>query len=427
MLGSTVMQDPIQLAALLFLAATTVYIAVFICNNIRASTQLARTASQERQLLRARAAEILARMRSEQKRSELSWNGFRKFEIADKQPEADGSICSFYLRPQDQRPLPPFRPGQYLTFRLRLPGDKKPLIRCYSLSDCSKPDYYRVTIKKVPPPRDKPEVPPGRASSYLHDHLRIGDILDVKAPSGHFFLDTSKQIPIVLIAGGVGITPVLSMLNAVVESGSKREVWFFLGVKNSFQHPMKEHLEALSRENGNIHLCVCYSQPTKGCIKGRDFNHIGYVNVDLTRQLLKSNNYEFYLCGPPPMMTALYQKLRAWRVPEQRINYEAFGPATVKRLKDSHEPVPFQQEMNVTFTKTEKSAPWDPQTGSLLDFAEDQGVSIDYGCRAGNCGTCLTAIQSGEVEYIGTPGEMPERGSCLVCLSIPKSDLKLDA
>jgi hypothetical protein len=301
------------------------------------------------------------------------------------------------------------------------------LIRCYSLSDCSKPDYYRVTVKKVPPPRDKPEVPPGRASSFFHDHLKIGDILDVKAPSGHFFLDTSKQTPIVLIGGGVGITPVLSMLNAVVESGSKREVWFFLGVRNSLQHPMQQHLEALSRKNENVHLYVCYSQPTKGCIKGRDFDYIGHVSVDLARQLLKSNNYEFYFCGPPPMMSALYEQLRTWGVPEPRINFEAFGPATVKRLKDSHEPAPSQQEVNVTFTRSEKSAPWDPETGSLLDFAENQGVSIDYGCRAGNCGTCLTAIQSGEVEYVGTPGEMPEQGSCLVCLSIPKSDLKLDA
>lgn len=425
--GSTLIQDPVQLGALLFLAAITGYVAVLVCNRIRASTQSVRTATQECELLRAQAAEILARSRSEQRRSELAWNGFRQFEIADKQPEADGSICSFYLRPRDQRPLPPFRPGQYLTFRLRLPDDKKPLIRCYSLSDCSKPDYYRVTVKKLPPPRDKPDFPPGRASSFFHDHLNIGDILDVKAPSGHFYLDPSDDTPIVLVGGGVGITPVLSMLNAVVESGSMREVWFFLGVRNSRHHPMKQHLKTLARKNQNIHLCVCYSQPTEGCIKGRDFDHVGHVSVDLVRQFLKSNGYEFYLCGPPPMMSALYEQLGAWGVPEPRINFEAFGPATVKQLKGSHDPVPVQREINVTFTRTEKSAAWDPETGSLLDFAEDQGVSIDYGCRAGNCGTCLTAIESGEVEYVGTPGEMPEQGSCLVCLSIPKSDLKLDA
>lgn len=421
------MQDPVQIAALLFLCGTSVYIAVLIFNSIRASTLMARMATEEREVLRAQATEILARSRWENAPSELSWNGFRKFRIADKQPEADGNICSFYLRSQDRRSLPPFKPGQYLTFRLHLPGDKKPLIRCYSLSDCAKPDYYRVTIKKVPPPPDKPDFSPGRASSHFHDRLEIGNILDVKAPSGHFFLDTSKQTPIVLIAGGIGITPVLSMLNAVVESGSKREVWFFLGVKNSVQHPMKAHLEALSRANDNVHLCVCYSQPTKYCIEGIDFDHVGYVSVELMRRLLKSNGYEFYLCGPPPMMTALYQQLKAWGVPEQRIRHEAFGPTTVKRLTEPQDPADLKQEINVTFTKTEKSVPWNPETGSLLDFAEDHGVSIDYGCRAGNCGTCLTAIQSGEVEYLGTPGEMPEQGSCLVCLSIPKSDLKLDA
>jgi len=421
------MQDPIQVAAFLVLAGITLYIAALTCSGIHAFTQLARRASQDRDLLRAQVAEILARSRSEPKRSELSWNGFRKFEIADKQPEADGSICSFYLRPQDRRPLPPFKPGQYLTFRLHLPGDKKPLIRCYSLSDRPKPEHYRVTVKKIPPPNDMPELPPGRASSFFHDQLKIGDILDVKAPSGHFVLDTSKQTPIVLVAGGVGITPVLSMLNAVVESGSKREVHLFLGVRNSLQHPMKEHLKALSRKNENVHLCVCYSQPTKCCIKGRDFDHRGHVSVDLMRQSLTSSGYEFFLCGPPPMMTALYEELTAWGVPEQRIQHEAFGPTTVKRLTQPQDPAPSKQGIKVTFTKTEKSALWDPEIGSLLDFAEDQGVSIDYGCRAGNCGTCLTAIQSGEVEYLGTPGEMPEKGSCLVCLSVPKSDLKLEA
>ncbi len=422
------MQDLFQVSAFVwFTAATAVYVVVLTYNNLRASAQLARTSLLEREELRARTAEIMARIQSEQERTELSWNGFRKFEIAEKQPEADGSIFSFYLKPHDSRPLPPFRPGQFLTFRLHLPDETKPLIRCYSLSDSPKTDYYRVSIKKVPPPRDKPELPPGRSSSFFHDHLEKGDILDVKAPSGHFFLDTSVQTPIVLIGGGVGLTPVLSMLNAVVDSASKREVWFFLGVRNSIEHPMKEHLESLARENENLHLCICYSNPTENCVEGRDYQHGGHVGVDLMKERLKSNNYEFYFCGPPPMMNALDEQLKAWGVPDERINYEAFGPATVKRLKEPQEPGSAQQAFTVTFTKSEKSVAWDPEVGSLLDFAEDQGIAIDSGCRAGNCGTCLTAIQSGEVEYVGTPGEMPERGSCLVCLSVPKSDLKLDA
>ena len=422
------MVDPIQIASLLFLAATTVYIAVLIYNSLRASALMARTASREREVLKAKTAEILVRSRSEEERLELSWNGFRKFEIADRRSEANGSICSFYLKPRDKRPLPPFRPGQYLTFRLHLPDDKKPLIRCYSLSDSCKSDYYRVTIKKLPPPHDKPELPPGRASSYFHDRLAVGDILDVKAPTGHFFLDSSRETPIVLIAGGVGITPLLSMLNAVVESGLRREVWFFLGVRNSREHPMKVHLETLARENENVHLCVCYSEPTADCVPGRDYHRAGHVDVELIKPLLSSNNYAFYLCGPPPMMTALHEQLQDWGVPERRINYEAFGPATVKRLKESHEPAPAaQQAVTVTFAKSHKTVKWDPAADSLLDFAEDQGISIDHGCRAGNCGTCLTAIRSGEVDYVGTPGEMPEQGSCLVCLTVPKSDLELDA
>ena len=418
--------DVVHLSALAVLGATGLYLLFLLFGSLRASAVVARTGEAERALFRARTEEILARTRAEQERNELSWNGFRKFEIAEKREEVPG-VCSFYLQPHDKRPLPPFMPGQFLTFKLDIPGQQKDVIRCYSLSDAPNPDYFRVTIKKVPPPRDRPAAPWGLSSSFFHEQLEQGDILDVKAPSGHFFLDTATQTPIVLIGGGVGITPVLSMLNAVTNAASKREVWFFLGVRNKTEHPMKEHLEALAREHENVHLNICYSEPTEDCKEGVDYQHKGHVSVELFKKQLKSNNYEFYFCGPPPMMNALDEHLKEWGVPEARINYEAFGPATVKMLK---EPAPGEaagSDIQVTFTRSNKTVGWNPSIGSLLDFAEENGVTIDFGCRAGNCGTCKTAIQGGEVEYLGPPGEMPEQGSCLVCLCVPKTNLELDA
>ena len=418
--------DVVHISALAVLAATGLYLLLLLFGNLRATAVVARTGEQERALFRARTDEIMARSRAEQERSELSWNGFRKFEIAEKREEVDG-VCSFYLRPHDKRPLPPFMPGQFLTFKLDIPDQPKDVIRCYSLSDAPNPDYFRVTIKKVPPPRDRPELPSGLSSSFFHEQLEQGDILDVKAPSGHFFLDTATQTPIVLIGGGVGITPVLSMLNAVTNAASKREVWFFLGVRTKAEHPMKEHLEALAREHENVHLNICYSDPADDCEEGVDYQHKGHVSVDLFKKVLPSNNYEFYFCGPPPMMNALDEQLKEWGVPESRINYEAFGPATVKKLKEPAEGAAAASDIQVTFTRSNKTVAWNPSIGSLLDFAEDNGVNIDFGCRAGNCGTCLTAIQSGEVDYLGPPGEMPEQGSCLVCLCVPKGNLELDA
>jgi hypothetical protein len=419
----------VQAAALLFLVALTAYLAMLVAARARSSAVMQRTGDLEIQLLRARVGQIMDRRRFETSRSELSWNGFRKFEIVRKQQEG-GGICSFYLQPHDKKPLPPYHPGQYLTFQLPIPGQRKPVIRCYSLSDSpNHPDYYRVSIKKLPPPRDKPGAPPGLSSSYFHDQLDEGDIVDVKAPSGHFYLDMTASDPVVLIGGGVGLTPVLSMLNAICESGSRRETWFFYGVRNGREHVMKSHLQRIAKEHANVRLYVCYSDPEPADKGGSDHHHEGRITIDWMKSVLPSNNYHFYLCGPPPFMESLVGGLEAWGVPEKDIHFEAFGPATVKRSPAAQATVEAsaQSGLQVTFSRSGKTLPWTPESGSLLDFAEENGVVIDFGCRAGNCGTCLTAIKAGDVTYVNPPGSPPESGSCLACISVPKANLTLDA
>jgi ferredoxin-NADP reductase len=338
-------------------------------------------------------------------------------------------VCSFYLVPHDGKPLPPFLPGQYLTFQLRIPGIDKPTIRCYSLSDCAHPDYYRVTIKRTPPPKDRPDLPSGVASTFFHDQVREGEILDVQAPRGGFSLDLSKENPVVLIGGGIGLTPVLSMLNAVVASGSRRETWFFYGVRNRVEHVMKEHLERVARENPNVHIHVCYSAPIANDLEGRDYHHRGHVSVDLMKKLLPSNNYEFYTCGPPAMMNQMTKDLLAWGVPEGHVHYEAFGPATVKKVARAaaEQTAATATPLKVTFSRSGKECTWDSASASLLEFAEAQGVRIDSGCRAGNCGTCITAVRSGQFCYTIEPGAAAGPGTCLTCVSVPKGDLVLDA
>lgn len=353
-----------------------------------------------------------------------------RIELPGMQSEAPASdVVSFYLAPHDGKPLPPFLPGQYLTFQLRIPGIDKPTIRCYSLSDCAHPNYYRVTIKRAPPPKDRPELPCGLVSNFFQDQVREGDILDVQAPRGGFFLDILKENPVVLIGGGIGLTPVLSMLNAIVASGSKRETWFFFGVRNRVEHFMKEHLERIAREHDHVRIHVCYSDPAADDLEGRDYHHRERVTVDLLRRLLPSNNYEYYVCGPPPMMNQITKELEAWGVPEAHIHYEAFGPATVKKVTHRSEEIaaPGAPVVKVTFARSGKDFPWDSKASSLLEFAEGQGIRIDAGCRAGNCGTCLTAVRSGQFAYTIEPGAPAEPGTCLTCVSVPKGDLVLDA
>ena len=360
------------------------------------------------------------------------WSGFRKFRVERKQPEG-GGICSFYLVPHDGKPLPPFEPGQYLTFNLKIAGSEKAVVRCYSLSDSPQKaeEYYRVSIKHALPPPKAPDAPPGQSSSFFHEVLQEGDILDTRAPGGNFFMDQTQHTPVVLIGGGVGLTPVTSMLNSIIDSNSKREAWFFYGVRHGEEHIMKDHYARLEAEHENIHIKVCYSDPREGIDEeGRDFAHAERVSVDLFKRVLPSNNFDFYICGPPPMMESLVKDLGEWGVPEKHIHFEAFGPASVKK-----KPAPAADAgasataatFSVEFAKSGKTCEWSADKGTLLDFAEDQGIDMDFGCRAGSCGTCTTAIRSGEVDYLDPPSAPLESGSCLPCIGIPKTAVVIDA
>ena len=412
--------------ALLFLLALFAYVLILIINSSRALTLNQKRADLEGELLRVRVDQIIEAKRLENEKARLSWNGFRKFKVVSKVKETH-DITSFYLSPHDGKPLPSFFPGQFLTFQLNIQGNTHPVVRCYSLSDSPHhPDRYRVSIKKVPPPRNDPQAPPGLASNYFHESINENDILDIKAPSGQFYLDIHAKGPVVLLAGGVGITPVLSMLNALVEIESQREIWFCLGVRNKKEHIMKEHLEKVAKENPNVNLQVFYSSPAETDFKEKDYHIEGRVKVSSLINLLPSNNYDFYICAPPPMVEDLRNDLAAWGVPKTSIHFEAFGPATVKKCttNSKSEDVP---KIDVSFTKSGKVFSWDPNLTSLLELAENNGIPLDSGCRAGNCGTCLTAIKSGEVSYVGEPGSLPEEGSCLACIAVPKGDLTLDA
>ena len=409
--------------ALVFLLGLVAYMLVLLANNLRILSISQEKVDLEGELLKAKIKSIMDRREIEAKQLNLSWNGFRKFKVTSKEKETS-DITSFYLAPHDGKELPGFLPGQFLTFQIPVPTQPHPVIRCYSLSDSPfHPERYRVSIKRVPAPRNEPTAPPGLVSNYFHDFLNEND---VKAPSGHFHLSMAKKFPVVLLAGGVGITPLLSMLNAITEMGSQREVWFFLGVRNKKDHVMKEHLEMVARENENVRLRVFYSAPGETDVLDEDYHVKGRVNVENLKTILPSSNFDYYICAPPPMVKDLRKDLAEWGVPEKNIHFEAFGPATVKGCKA--EPGKASGvKINIQFEKSGKTLVWDSKSESLLDFAELNGISIDSGCRAGNCGTCLTAIKHGKVELVGEPGSEPEAGSCLTCISIPKEDLTLDA
>lgn len=369
--------------------------------------------------------------RERARESSEAWSGFRKFRVARKTVEG-GGICSFYLQAHDRKPIADFFPGQYLTFRLAIPGQPKPAVRCYSLSDCYRKEGYRVSIKAVPPPRDKPEAPPGLVSSFFHEQIEEGAILDVRAPSGQFYLKSAPRRPIVLIGGGVGLTPVLSMLNKLSSEPGDREIWFFYGVRNSSEHVLQEEMEAAASRSANVRLVYCYSDPLPEDTVGGNTVQ-GWISIDLFKSKLASNNYDYYICGPGPLMESMINGLREWGVPDANVHYETFGPSSAKKTNQAatvdvdtgaqKKPV----ACSVEFRKSGKTIKWEGQSDNLLELAEANDVSIGSGCRAGSCGSCQVAVLSGKVAYAQQPDLDPDEGSCLTCIGKPAENLVIDA
>ena len=358
---------------------------------------------------------------------------YRTFVVDRKERESE-SITSFYLAPEDGAALPEFLPGQFLSFELAIPGQAKPLLRTYSLSDAPNAEHYRVSIKREPAPAGQPELAPGLSSAYFHDQVALGSKLRVGPPRGKFHLDPDSQKAVVLLSGGVGLTPMIAMLNTIVRSGTRRPVWFIHGARNGREHAMGAHVRRIAEENDNAQVHIRYSQPEAGDRVGRDYDSQGHLDIALLKQVLPFDDYEFYLCGPTPFMRSLYCGLLSHDVSEERIHYEFFGPASV--LKEEAGPATsalapsaeaeLTADIQISFARSGVSADWDPACESILDLAERHGLNPDYSCRSGICHTCACELIEGEVEYFEEPLDEPDPGSVLICCSRPKTSLVIE-
>lgn len=362
----------------------------------------------------------------------LAWVGLRTFKVTRRTVEdAAQTICSFDLVPQDGQALKPFFPGQFLTFSLDIPtesGATQPVVRCYSISNAPDPSHYRVSIKRALAPVNT-LLPAGRSSNFFHDHVMVGSLLQLRAPAGHFYLDRGEA-PVVLIGGGVGITPMLSMLEWCLTQQPGREVWLFYGVRHSRELVMQTQLEALAAAHPSFHLHFCLSDAAPDELADQTHHRRGRVDVALLRLLLPLKPYHYYICGPTPLLQTLVPALEDWGVPDSRIHFEAFGPASIKRKKTASEApsdLAVGGNIMVTFGKSGTQVAWHADAGSLLDLAEANGIRVDSGCRAGGCGSCQTTITSGEVAYRQTPDFDPEPGTCLLCVCTPKTSVTLEA
>lgn len=257
---------------------------------------------------------------AEQAASNGGWNGYRPF-IVDRKVRESEIITSFYLKPQDGGALPAFKPGQYVTVNVAHPTTPTSP-RNYSLSDRPGLDYFRISVKR------EPGSPPGLISNYLHDEIEEGDVLSIGPPCGEFTLDVDKvgKRPIVLISGGVGLTPMLSMLKTLANRNVDVPVHFIHGTRNSTTHALGDEVRHTKSQHPNVHVHVVYSDPLTGDGDGTHCDHVGLIDVPLLEKLVPEMNGEFYLCGPKEFMACLYHGLMKHGVPDSQIHFEFFGP-----------------------------------------------------------------------------------------------------
>jgi len=252
------------------------------------------------------------------------WTGYRRLVIARKAPESE-IITSFYLEPDDGKPLPDYLPGQYITVRVDHPTTPTSP-RNYSLSDRPGTGHFRISVKREP--RLTSGAPDGLISNHLHDSLQQGDGIDVGPPCGEFTLDPASvnDRPIVLVAGGIGITPLMAMAKTLGHAKTTTPVYLLHASKNSRVHALAAELRDLSRSGSQVYTHVLYDEPleddlTLGRCDGR-----GVVTTDLLRDFVPYNEADFYVCGPTPFMTAVLGSLTELGVEERRVRHEFFGP-----------------------------------------------------------------------------------------------------
>jgi ferredoxin-NADP reductase len=351
-----------------------------------------------------------------------AWPGFRQMKVAQIRKESE-SVTSFILEPNDGQPIPAFQAGQFIV--VRLPVDpKSSVLRSYSLSGLPGADHIRISVKREPN---------GVGSAFLCTRTQTGNVLDVSAPRGTFTLRAGDG-PVVLMSAGVGATPVLSMLHALVAGKSQREVWWLFGARNRGEHPFAEESRSLLKQLARGRSYIVYSRPTATDQLGMDFDAPGHLDVPLLERIGVARSGDFYLCGPSTFLQAMREGLQSWGIPAENLHAEIFGALesiTPGMAQVSHTPHLPQGSLglgpSVSFARSGITTNWDPKYQSLLELAEACDIPVRWSCRIGVCHSCITGLIGGSISYSPEPLEKPGEGNVLLCCSRPKVDVIVDA
>ncbi|PJG59125.1 NO-inducible flavohemoprotein [Aeromonas cavernicola] len=251
----------------------------------------------------------------EKARQAGGWQGTRLFTIQEKRAESE-LITSFVLTPSDGQPVLAYQPGQYLSIKLTHPTLEYQEIRQYSLSDAPNGRDYRISVKRETQ---------GQVSNLLHDHVQVGDHIAVMPPTGDFYLQTDRHTPVVLISAGVGLTPMLSMLNQRLAEPSDADLTWLHACEHGALHAFKEDIAAKCRQHPRLVSRVWYRVPAAGDQQGQDYDFSGTMTLAAVSERIDPKAH-YYFCGPLGFMQGIKQQLLQAGIPTEQLHYEVFGP-----------------------------------------------------------------------------------------------------
>ena len=339
---------------------------------------------------------------------------FEKFYIETIIRESS-TIKSFYLKPKGGQAVLPYLPGQFITVKIQLENGET-VSRNYTISDTPNEEHYRITIKRESK---------GRVSRYFHDVLEIGSEIELSHPMGDFYLDVETTNTIVLISGGVGITPMMSMLEYVVSNQKDRKVHFLHSSLDKSVRPFSKRLNELQHRHPNLMVSIFHSFPKEPEKPNIDYDFEGFISEDALSKTIQGDN-DYFICGPTGFMNAMYDNLISLKVSESNIFYEFFGEG--KKLGNQVTNIETDNGIfKVKFSKSGLNTVWDSDSISLLDLAEKSGLTPPSSCRMGTCSTCETELIDGNIEYDPEPFMQPsEENKIFLCCAKPASDVHLN-
>jgi ferredoxin-NADP reductase/MOSC domain-containing protein YiiM len=350
--------------------------------------------------------------------------GFRPLVVTEIDHEL-ADVLSLTMQSADGQPLPTALPGQYVVLRLQSTAGGRPLFRSYSLSGNPSAERYRISVKIEPN---------GAGGTYLRDHVRVGDALDVSSPRGNFILQSGER-PIMLLSAGIGATPVLAMLYALAAARSSRQILWLHAARDGQHHPFAVEVRRLMLALPHGRSFVCFSRPGWRDKMGGDFDASGHLSRSVFEEIGFPREADVYLCGPTRFMSDMKELLATLGVALQRIHVEIFNgsesmtPGVVgAAMRAPHLP---NDEANtgpvVSFARSGIAAHWKPSAyQSILELAEACDVPVRWSCRTGVCHSCESGLISGSVVYGPEPLDKPADGNLLICCSRPIRDVVID-